>query len=82
MDHRRVPIAIRRQVADLVALQRRAEEGEREAALRKLIERRLVEARGRVGVAAAALGWTAAALEELLLEHPHWWPREKLGRRR
>ena len=43
--------------------------------------RRVVAARGDVDRAADALGWTAAALETLLVDHPHWWPREELGPR-
>ena len=39
------------------------------------------DARGDVDRAADALGWTGAALETLLTDHPHWWPREELGPR-
>lgn len=81
MDLRRIPRSLRRHVAELVDMQRRIEEGEREAALRARVEAALVAARGRVGRAADALGWTTAALEALLVEHPHWWPREELGPR-
>lgn len=82
MDLRRIPRAIRRHVAELVEQQLRIEEGEREASLRARVEAALVAAHGRVGRAAEGLGWTAHALEELLREHPHWWPREELGPRR
>lgn len=41
----------------------------------------MIAARGDVDSAAEALGWTAGALETLLREHPHWWPREELGPR-
>jgi len=81
MDLRRVPLAVRRHAAELVDHQRRIEEGEREAALRARVEAALVSARGRVGRAADALGWTTGALEALLVDHPHWWPREELGPR-
>ena len=81
MDRRRVPAAVRRRVAELVALQLRIEAGEGEAALRDRVEGALVAARGDVDRAADALGWTAAAIETLLVDHPHWWPREELGPR-
>lgn len=81
MDHRRVPRSLRRHVAELVDHQRRIEAGEVEAALRDRVEAAIVAARGDVDRAADALGWTAAALETLLVDHPHWWPREELGPR-
>lgn len=71
MDHRRVPVAIRRHVAELVEMQRRIEAGEVEAALRDRVEGALVAARGDVDRAAGALGWTTAAIEQLLVDHPH-----------
>lgn len=54
---------------------------EGEAALRDRVEAAIVAARGDVDRAAEALGWTTAALETLLRDHPHWWPREELGPR-
>jgi len=81
MDHRRVPVALRRHVAELVDQQLRIESGEVEAALRDRVEAAIVAARGDVDRAAEALGWTTAALDDLLRDHPHWWPREELGPR-
>ena len=81
MDHRHVPAALRRHVADLVDQQLRIESGEVEAALRDRVEAAIGDARGDVDRAADALGWTGAALETLLRDHPHWWPREELGPR-
>lgn len=45
MDLRRIPRSLRRHVAELVDMQRRIEEGEREAALRARVEAALVAAR-------------------------------------